>query len=63
MPVTAGSGVWTWRAEQAASANKIIVNVKILFIFHSPFQKTYMITRIDIARKRKPDYARKTLEN
>jgi len=34
----------------------------LMFNLHSPFQKTYIITRIDIARKRKPDYARETLE-
>jgi hypothetical protein len=53
MSVAAGSGVWTWRGVQAVSAIKTIMNVKILFIFFllSPFQKTYIVTQIDIARK------------
>jgi hypothetical protein len=34
----------------------------LMFNFHSPFQKTCIFTRIDIARKRKPDDARETLE-
>jgi hypothetical protein len=33
MPVAVGSGVWTWSVVQAVSANRMIVNVKILFIF------------------------------
>jgi hypothetical protein len=33
MSVAAGSGGWTWSAVQAVSVIKIIVNVKILFIF------------------------------
>ena len=33
MSVAVGSGVWTWNAVQAVSANNMIVNVKILFIF------------------------------
>jgi hypothetical protein len=34
-----------------------------MYIFHSPFQKACIITRIDIARKRKPDYASRTILN
>jgi len=34
----------------------------LMFNIHSPFQKTYIITRIVIVRKRKPDDTHETLE-
>jgi multisubunit Na+/H+ antiporter MnhG subunit len=33
MFVAVGSGVWAWSDVQAVSANNMIMNVKILFIF------------------------------
>jgi hypothetical protein len=33
MSIAVGAGAWTCGAVQAASANKMIVNEKILFIF------------------------------
>jgi hypothetical protein len=47
-----------------AIANTVILSIAnfLMLIFHSPVKKTCLITHIDTARKRKPDYAHETLE-